>query len=154
MFQLWVLYINKHVFFFHQGELITFYYHWKRTPEAAGTRAFRQQRRQPSSRKAKTRSAAAPVSTPARNYPGSPIVFQKCRLYLLKRNNTRVIRKYVRLLVQTNEFSLQWMRVRLVRMILTVRTVNKKLRAAATVEPEVSFILLKRRMDFFFESYA
>ncbi|XP_017263856.1 arginine-glutamic acid dipeptide repeats protein [Kryptolebias marmoratus] len=51
------------------GELITFYYHWKKTPEAAGTRAFRQQRRQPSSRKAKTRSAAAPVSTPSRNYP-------------------------------------------------------------------------------------
>ncbi|KAL6112074.1 rere [Pungitius sinensis] len=49
------------------GELITFYYHWKKTPEAAGTRAYRQQRRQPSSRKAKTRSAAAPV-TPSRNY--------------------------------------------------------------------------------------
>ncbi|XP_029007697.1 arginine-glutamic acid dipeptide repeats protein isoform X2 [Betta splendens] len=50
------------------GELITFYYHWKKTPEAAGTRAYRQQRRQPSSRKAKTRSAAPPVSTPSRNY--------------------------------------------------------------------------------------
>ncbi|XP_020498041.2 arginine-glutamic acid dipeptide repeats protein isoform X1 [Labrus bergylta] len=50
------------------GELITFYYHWKKTPEAAGTRAYRQQRRQPSSRKAKTRSAAAPVNTPSRNY--------------------------------------------------------------------------------------
>lgn len=55
---------------FHQGELITFYYHWKKTPEAAGTRAYRQQRRQPSSRKAKTRSAAAPVNTPSRNYSG------------------------------------------------------------------------------------
>lgn len=33
-------------------------------------------------------------------------------------------------------------------MILTVRTVNKILRSAATVEPEVSFILLKQRMDF------
>ncbi|KAM9800742.1 arginine-glutamic acid dipeptide repeats protein isoform 1-T1 [Syngnathus typhle] len=50
------------------GELITFYYHWKKTPEAAGTRAYRQQRRQPSSRKAKTRSAAAPVSAPSRTY--------------------------------------------------------------------------------------
>ncbi|XP_026204010.1 arginine-glutamic acid dipeptide repeats protein isoform X2 [Anabas testudineus] len=50
------------------GELITFYYHWKKTPEAAGTRAYRQQRRQPSSRKAKTRSVAPPVSTPSRNY--------------------------------------------------------------------------------------
>ncbi|XP_061688872.1 arginine-glutamic acid dipeptide repeats protein isoform X2 [Syngnathoides biaculeatus] len=50
------------------GELITFYYHWKKTPEAAGTRAYRQQRRQPSSRKAKTRSVAAPVSAPSRNY--------------------------------------------------------------------------------------
>ncbi|XP_047438882.1 arginine-glutamic acid dipeptide repeats protein isoform X2 [Mugil cephalus] len=50
------------------GELITFYYHWKKTPEAAGTRAYRQQRRQPSSRKAKTRSAATPVNTPSRNY--------------------------------------------------------------------------------------
>ncbi|CAN9511789.1 unnamed protein product [Ophioblennius macclurei] len=50
------------------GELITFYYHWKKTPEAAGTRAYRQQRRQPSSRKAKTRSAAAPVNPPSRNY--------------------------------------------------------------------------------------
>uniref|UniRef100_A0A4W6DBT8 Arginine-glutamic acid dipeptide repeats protein n=1 Tax=Lates calcarifer TaxID=8187 RepID=A0A4W6DBT8_LATCA len=52
------------------GELITFYYHWKKTPEAAGTRAYRQQRRQPSSRKAKTRSAAATVNTPSRNYSG------------------------------------------------------------------------------------
>uniref|UniRef100_A0A672H1G9 Arginine-glutamic acid dipeptide repeats protein n=1 Tax=Salarias fasciatus TaxID=181472 RepID=A0A672H1G9_SALFA len=52
------------------GELITFYYHWKKTPEAAGTRAYRQQRRQPSSRKAKTRSAAAPVNPPSRNYSG------------------------------------------------------------------------------------
>nr|XP_020453702.1 arginine-glutamic acid dipeptide repeats protein-like isoform X2 [Monopterus albus] len=50
------------------GELITFYYHWKKTPDAAGTRACRQQRRQPSSRKAKTHSAAVPVSTPSRNY--------------------------------------------------------------------------------------
>ncbi|XP_056293221.1 arginine-glutamic acid dipeptide repeats protein isoform X2 [Pseudoliparis swirei] len=49
------------------GELITFYYHWKKTPEAAGTRAYRQQRRQPSSRKAKTRSAAVLV-TPSQNY--------------------------------------------------------------------------------------
>ncbi|XP_035488736.1 arginine-glutamic acid dipeptide repeats protein isoform X2 [Scophthalmus maximus] len=50
------------------GELIIFYYHWKKTPEAAGTRAYRQQRRQPSSRKAKTRSAAASVNTTSRNY--------------------------------------------------------------------------------------
>ncbi|MEQ2310377.1 hypothetical protein AMECASPLE_008229 [Ameca splendens] len=50
------------------GELITFYYHWKKTPEAAGTRAYRQQRRQPSSRKTKTRSAAATVNPPSRNY--------------------------------------------------------------------------------------
>uniref|UniRef100_A0A665VNV6 Arginine-glutamic acid dipeptide (RE) repeats b n=1 Tax=Echeneis naucrates TaxID=173247 RepID=A0A665VNV6_ECHNA len=57
------------------GELITFYYHWKKTPEAAGTRAYRQQRRQPSSRKAKTRSAAAPVNTPSRNYSGEHFLF-------------------------------------------------------------------------------
>ncbi|XP_026162759.1 arginine-glutamic acid dipeptide repeats protein isoform X2 [Mastacembelus armatus] len=50
------------------GELITFYYHWKKTPDAAGTRAYRQQRQQPFSRKAKTRSAVAPVNTPSRNY--------------------------------------------------------------------------------------
>lgn len=62
---------------FNQGELITFYYHWKKTPEAAGTRAYRQQRRQPSSRKAKTRSAAAPVNTPSRNYSG--VHFVCCR---------------------------------------------------------------------------
>lgn len=61
---------------FNQGELITFYYHWKKTPEAAGTRAYRQQRRQPSSRKAKTRSAAAPVNTPSRNYSG--VLFVCC----------------------------------------------------------------------------
>lgn len=60
---------NMHCFY-HQGELINFYYHWKKTPEAAGTRAYRQQRRQPSSRKAKTRSAAAPVNAPSRNYSG------------------------------------------------------------------------------------
>ncbi|XP_023810517.1 arginine-glutamic acid dipeptide repeats protein isoform X2 [Oryzias latipes] len=50
------------------GELITFYYHWKKTPEAAGTRAYRQQRRQPSSRKAKTRSAAVLDNAPSRKY--------------------------------------------------------------------------------------
>lgn len=50
------------------GELITFYYHWKKTPEAAGTRAYRQQRRQPSARKAKTRSATVPLNTPSQNY--------------------------------------------------------------------------------------
>ncbi|KAM4612953.1 arginine-glutamic acid dipeptide repeats protein isoform 2-T2 [Polymixia lowei] len=50
------------------GELITFYYHWKKTPEAAGTRAYRQHRRQPSSRKAKTRSATAPVNAPSRSH--------------------------------------------------------------------------------------
>ncbi|XP_067111032.1 arginine-glutamic acid dipeptide repeats protein isoform X2 [Osmerus mordax] len=49
------------------GELITFYYHWKKTPEAAGTRPYRQHRRQPSSRKAKTRSSAAPVNAPSRS---------------------------------------------------------------------------------------
>ncbi|KAL0978169.1 hypothetical protein UPYG_G00166970 [Umbra pygmaea] len=48
------------------GELITFYYHWKKTPEAAGTRPYRQHRRQPSSRKAKTRAAAATVNTTSR----------------------------------------------------------------------------------------
>ncbi|CDQ72316.1 unnamed protein product [Oncorhynchus mykiss] len=48
------------------GELITFYYHWKKTPEAAGTRPYRQHRRQPSSRKAKTRAALATVNTPSR----------------------------------------------------------------------------------------
>ncbi|XP_055768682.1 arginine-glutamic acid dipeptide repeats protein isoform X2 [Salvelinus fontinalis] len=47
------------------GELITFYYHWKKTPEAAGTRPYRQHRRQPSSRKAKTRAALATVNTPS-----------------------------------------------------------------------------------------
>ncbi|XP_072308485.1 arginine-glutamic acid dipeptide repeats protein isoform X2 [Eucyclogobius newberryi] len=50
------------------GELITFYYHWKKTPEAAGTRAYRQQRRQPSARKAKTRSAVASSNAPSQNY--------------------------------------------------------------------------------------
>ncbi|XP_028969741.2 arginine-glutamic acid dipeptide repeats protein isoform X2 [Esox lucius] len=49
------------------GELITFYYHWKKTPEAAGTRPYRQHRRQPSSRKAKTRATAATVNTPSRS---------------------------------------------------------------------------------------
>uniref|UniRef100_A0A4W5KUD2 Arginine-glutamic acid dipeptide (RE) repeats b n=1 Tax=Hucho hucho TaxID=62062 RepID=A0A4W5KUD2_9TELE len=49
------------------GELITFYYHWKKTPEAAGTRPYRQHRRQPSSRKAKTRAALATVNTPSRS---------------------------------------------------------------------------------------
>ncbi|CAB1353989.1 unnamed protein product, partial [Coregonus sp. 'balchen'] len=46
------------------GELITFYYHWKKTPEAAGTRPYRQHRRQPSSRKAKTRAALATPADP------------------------------------------------------------------------------------------
>ncbi|XP_055724967.1 arginine-glutamic acid dipeptide repeats protein-like isoform X2 [Salvelinus fontinalis] len=49
------------------GELITFYYHWKKTPEAAGTRPYRQHRRQPSSRKAKTRATAATVNTPSQS---------------------------------------------------------------------------------------
>uniref|UniRef100_A0A8C7CC63 Arginine-glutamic acid dipeptide (RE) repeats b n=1 Tax=Oncorhynchus kisutch TaxID=8019 RepID=A0A8C7CC63_ONCKI len=49
------------------GELITFYYHWKKTPEATGTRPYRQHRRQPSSRKAKTRATAATVNTPSQS---------------------------------------------------------------------------------------
>lgn len=63
-------FLNSYKFLKFQGELISFYYHWKKTPEAAGTRAYRQQRREPSSRKAKTRSAAVSVNTTSRNYSG------------------------------------------------------------------------------------
>nr|XP_023651761.1 arginine-glutamic acid dipeptide repeats protein isoform X2 [Paramormyrops kingsleyae] len=48
------------------GELITFYYYWKKTPEAAGSRAHRRHRRQPVFRRIKTRTASTPVSTPSR----------------------------------------------------------------------------------------
>lgn len=86
-----VLFPKCSVFFFNQGELITFYYHWKKTPEAAGTRAYRQQRRQPSSRKAKTRSAAAPVNTPSRNYSG--VHFLCCRFLFASEFCSRVVTK-------------------------------------------------------------
>lgn len=49
-----------------QGELITFYYYWKKTPEAASCRAHRRHRRQPVFRRIKTRTASTPVSTPSR----------------------------------------------------------------------------------------
>uniref|UniRef100_A0AAY5EQH2 Arginine-glutamic acid dipeptide repeats protein n=1 Tax=Electrophorus electricus TaxID=8005 RepID=A0AAY5EQH2_ELEEL len=48
------------------GELITFYYYWKKTPEAASSRAHRRHRRQPVFRRIKTRTASTPVSTPSR----------------------------------------------------------------------------------------
>ncbi|XP_035236600.1 arginine-glutamic acid dipeptide repeats protein-like isoform X8 [Anguilla anguilla] len=48
------------------GELITFYYYWKKTPEAAGSRAHRRHRRQPVFRRIKTRTASTPVNTPSR----------------------------------------------------------------------------------------
>lgn len=49
-----------------QGELITFYYYWKKTPEAASCRAHRRHRRQPVFRRIKTRTASTPVNTPSR----------------------------------------------------------------------------------------
>ena len=49
-----------------QGELITFYYYWKKTPEAASSRAHRRHRRQPVFRRIKTRTASTPVNTPSR----------------------------------------------------------------------------------------
>ncbi|KAM9115754.1 arginine-glutamic acid dipeptide repeats protein isoform 3-T5 [Pangshura tecta] len=48
------------------GELITFYYYWKKTPEAAGSRAHRRHRRQAVFRRIKTRTASTPVNTPSR----------------------------------------------------------------------------------------
>uniref|UniRef100_A0A8C9W6C1 Arginine-glutamic acid dipeptide repeats protein n=1 Tax=Scleropages formosus TaxID=113540 RepID=A0A8C9W6C1_SCLFO len=48
------------------GELITFYYYWKKTPEAASSRAYRRHRRQPIFRRIKTRTASTPVNTPSR----------------------------------------------------------------------------------------
>ncbi|KTG07028.1 hypothetical protein cypCar_00007016, partial [Cyprinus carpio] len=48
------------------GELITFYYYWKKTPEAVASRPHRQQRRQPVSRKVKTRNATAAANATSR----------------------------------------------------------------------------------------
>ncbi|CAJ0930410.1 unnamed protein product, partial [Ranitomeya imitator] len=48
------------------GELITFYYYWKKTPEAASSRAHRRHRRQAVFRRIKTRTATTPVNTPSR----------------------------------------------------------------------------------------
>ncbi|XP_069466144.1 arginine-glutamic acid dipeptide repeats protein isoform X3 [Ambystoma mexicanum] len=48
------------------GELITFYYYWKKTPEAASSRAHRRHRRQAVFRRIKTRTASTPVATPSR----------------------------------------------------------------------------------------
>ncbi|XP_056280240.1 arginine-glutamic acid dipeptide repeats protein isoform X2 [Pseudoliparis swirei] len=47
-------------------ELITFYYYWKKTPEAASCRAHRRHRRQPVFRRIKTRTASTPVNTTSR----------------------------------------------------------------------------------------
>uniref|UniRef100_A0A671QT32 Arginine-glutamic acid dipeptide repeats protein n=1 Tax=Sinocyclocheilus anshuiensis TaxID=1608454 RepID=A0A671QT32_9TELE len=48
------------------GELITFYYYWKKSPEAVASRPHRQQRRQPVSRKVKTRNATAAANATSR----------------------------------------------------------------------------------------
>ncbi|XP_028826274.1 arginine-glutamic acid dipeptide repeats protein [Denticeps clupeoides] len=48
------------------GELITFYYYWKKTPEAAGSRPYRQHRRQPTSRRVKTRNSTTAANIPSR----------------------------------------------------------------------------------------
>ncbi|RLV86203.1 hypothetical protein DV515_00015935 [Chloebia gouldiae] len=61
---------------FLNGELITFYYYWKKTPEAASSRAHRRHRRQAVFRRIKTRTASTPVSTPSRP-PSSE--FCECR---------------------------------------------------------------------------
>ncbi|KAK9392025.1 arginine-glutamic acid dipeptide repeats protein-like [Crotalus adamanteus] len=50
----------------NKGELITFYYYWKKTPEAASSRAHRRHRRQAVFRRIKTRTASTPVNTPSR----------------------------------------------------------------------------------------
>lgn len=60
-----------------QGELITFYYYWKKTPEAASSRAHRRHRLQAVFRRIKTRTASTPVNTPSRP-PSSE--FCECRL--------------------------------------------------------------------------
>lgn len=57
---------HQHFLFLFQGELITFYYYWKKTPEAASCRAHRRHRRQPVFRRIKTRTASTPVNTPSR----------------------------------------------------------------------------------------
>ncbi|XP_072888380.1 arginine-glutamic acid dipeptide repeats protein isoform X2 [Hemitrygon akajei] len=44
------------------GELVTFYYYWKKTPEAASSRAHRRHRRQAVFRRIKTRTATTPVN--------------------------------------------------------------------------------------------
>ena len=68
-----------------QGELITFYYYWKKTPEAASSRAHRRHRRQPVFRRIKTRTASTPVNTPSRP-PSSE--FCKCPTPLYKLTET------------------------------------------------------------------
>lgn len=58
--------LKEAVYCFLQGELITFYYYWKKTPEAASSRAHRRHRRQAVFRRIKTRTATTPVNTPSR----------------------------------------------------------------------------------------
>lgn len=58
--------MNRILLIYFQGELITFYYYWKKTPEAASCRAHRRHRRQPVFRRIKTRTASTPVNTPSR----------------------------------------------------------------------------------------
>ncbi|KTG05920.1 hypothetical protein cypCar_00005975 [Cyprinus carpio] len=53
------------------GELITFYYYWKKTPEAVASRPHRQQRRQPVSRKVKTRNTTAAANATSRTSSNS-----------------------------------------------------------------------------------
>uniref|UniRef100_A0A4W3H0Q3 Arginine-glutamic acid dipeptide repeats n=1 Tax=Callorhinchus milii TaxID=7868 RepID=A0A4W3H0Q3_CALMI len=53
---------NPIVTFIPCGELVTFYYYWKKTPEAASSRAHRRHRRQAVFRRIKTRTATTPVN--------------------------------------------------------------------------------------------
>lgn len=125
--------VSKSLWCYPQGELISFYYHWKKTPEAAGTRAYRQQRRQPSSRTAKTRSAAAPVNTQSRNYSGEDFL-----MFLIDYFWCLSCGSHMNQTSSWSNFLLQWMQVLPVRMISIVKTANRKSKVAATVVQQVS----------------
>lgn len=121
-----------------QGELITFYYYWKKTPEAASCRAHRRHRRQPVFRRIKTRTASTPVNTPSRPpssefRTSSPDICAVALPFMLPKGLHLIIVLLLPLAVS------QWTWAQPAKMTSTARTASRSWRAtpAVTASPPV-----------------
>lgn len=125
-----------------QGDLITFYYYWKKTPEAASCRAHRRHRRQPVFRRIKTRTASTPVNTPSRPPSSEFCTYAWPSQWQWGMNEADRIGLTLKKRCTPMAFLLlfQWTSALPAKMTLTVKTASRSWRAtpAATVSQPVS----------------